>query len=298
MTSETIDNVLGELRSFYEDVKAEIILAELEKTTNTKVPFLTKNQGVFKRGFRRDVLKARKTNNNQLLLELSRLGIYDSLPESFFHESKKETTSSFNSKRQVRKKEEKDSRLFFAPIENELFTQSINLYKKEQELLDNFYEINSEFLLSFWDLKTYKNNKYIIQLAKLLPHSHKIAGDLNSAKYCLENILKEKVEFKKGFNSTKTKIEKGNSILGVDFTVTSEKSSIATPFLEIKIGPISNSKLNKYYENKEITDFLELFCSYFLPLELEIRTKLFNNKERNFILNEKETPIMGVSTKI
>ena len=84
----------------------------------------------------------------------------------------------------------------------------------------------------------------------------------------------------------------------MNFITKTTHSNIAAPYVEFKIGPVNNQKLNLYYKNQEINEFLDLFYSYFLPLELKIKTSFFNNKKQNFVLDEKDNPIMGVSTKI
>ncbi len=298
MNEDTLYAVLNELNSFYEDLKAEVVLIELQKTTSIGNNYSIQNEGTFQRGFRRDILKTGKLNDETLLLNLSRPGIYDVLPEGIFHDTKRKNNESFNKRRQTRKKEERDSRLLFSPIENELFNQSINIRKKEDELLNDFYNTNNDFLIDFWKLNKFSTNKYIIQLAKLLPHCHKIAGDLELIKLCLSKILEEKVEFVKGFESFEIKNEEKETVLGMNFITKTTHSNIAAPYVEFKIGPVNNQKLNLYYKNQEINEFLDLFYSYFLPLELKIKTSFFNNKEQNFVLDEKESPIMGVSTKI
>lgn len=297
-----IEAILNELKGFYEDLKAERILLELHKNTDlADEDFIVENSGSFKRGFSRDVLKYKKHDEKKILLTLSRSGIYDTLPEFFFHQNEKNSfDSSFGTGRLKRKKEEKEARLFFSPIENELFTQSINIYKKEQSLLDNFYELKNDFVLNFWNLQKHKKNPYILKLAKLLPHCHKISGDLNLIQDCLEKVLELPVEIVKKFKPFSIKHQKRNNelTLGMNLVANSKKSNVLAPFLEFKIGLIDNKKLNKVHKNTDLSKFLELFYSYFLPLEFVIETSFFSNKNEEFILNEKNMPVMGISTKI
>lgn len=299
MQAEKLDKIKEELSNFYLDIKTESIILELQKNSTINEDFLVENKSSFTRPHRRDLLKSKIHNDSQLLLELSRNGVYDLLPEGFFHSTKNEKgITSFNAKRKKKKKEEKDSRLLFSPIENELFRQSVDILKKEKELLDNFYSLNNDFLFSFWTLKKYATNKYVSKLVELLPYCYKIAGDLELTKYYLEKIIEQKVEFVKKFKKIETIQKDNNDILGMSLVTQTKKTRIAVPLIEIKIGPISQLELREFCNDKDVQDFLSLFYKYFLPLEFEITTTFLNNREQKFILDDTNNPIIGVSTNI
>lgn len=297
MQEAKLNSVIEDLKSLYDNIKAEAVVIELQRNSSLKNDFVIQNKSSFMRSHRRDILKSRKIDN-KLLIELSRNGIYDSLPEGFFHSNIENKSDSYNRRRNKKKKEEKDGRLLFSPIENELFNQAVEIDKKERELFDDFYNFNTDFLLKFWNLKEHINNKYILKLAKLLPHSHKIAGDLKLIKLCLERVIGEKVEIVKSFEKFEILKKIKSEILGVDLITKTEKSNVAVPFITFKIGPVANSRLKKYYENEEIKNFLKIFYSYFLPLELQAQTCFLSGENQKFILDEESNPIMGVSTKI
>lgn len=300
MKQEVLHSVLEELKTLFLDIKAESIVLELEKKNISRKDIFTENKSTFTRTYRRDVIKYKKNPDaDKLFLELSRNGIYDNLPEAFFHKNTKIENASYATARQRKKKEEKNSRLFFSPIENEIFNQKINIEKTEIALIDEFYSSDNDFLLNFWNLNSYKHNPYVIKLIKLLPHCNKIAGDFELTKLSLEKILEEKVTFKKNFESVglKTK-ESSNHVLGIDFTTVSKTFAILQPFVKFTIGPVSKEKLNFYHRNKDLTDFLALFYSYFLPLEIEAKTQFLCERDEKFILNDTEEPIMGISTII
>ncbi|MGB0879729.1 MAG: hypothetical protein ACPGTO_04100 [Polaribacter sp.] len=297
MQEKLLDNIVKELASVYENIKAESIILELQNNSFIANDFLVENKSSFKRGYRRDILKSKKSDS-KLLLELSRDGVYDSLPEGFFHKDISNKSDTYHSKRKIKKREEKDSRLLFSPIENELFNQQVNIDKKEYKLFDNFYDSDNDFFLKFWNLKDNLDNRYLLKLVKLLPYSHKIAGNLELTRLCLERILNEKIETVKSFKNEEIKHKKDTEILGVNFIAKTKKTTIGVPFVEFKIGPVTKSNLKKYYKNSEITKFLEIFYSYFLPLEFQVKTSFFGNKDEKIVLKEDMPPIMGVSTNI
>lgn len=300
MKLELLQHIVKDINSFYSDVKAESLVIELENKGILREDVIIESISAFTRPYRRDIIKSKKNvQGNKLLLELSRNGIYDSLPEGFFHNNDERSNISFRNKRRRRKDEEQKSRLFFSPIENELFNQRINIENKERSLIDNFYRSNNEFLLNFWDLKDYIRNRYVLKLLTILPHCHKIVGDFELTKQCLEKILEEKVDIKKTFENFEIDIEKKEeNVLGMGFTTATEKATVATPLLLFKIGPISKDKLDSFYGTKEIDEFLTIFYSYFLPLEIKVETQFLSEPDEKFVLSDTSLPIMGVSTNL
>ena len=88
MQEKLLNKIVKELASVYENIKAESIVLELQNNSSIANDFLVENKSSFKRGYRRDVLKSKK-KDSKLLLELSRDGVYDALPECVFHEDNK-----------------------------------------------------------------------------------------------------------------------------------------------------------------------------------------------------------------
>ena len=86
--------------------------------------------------------------------------------------------------------------------------------------------------------------------------------------------------------------------LGVNFVTNAKESDVYHPFLEVTIGPIDESKIDRYLKNNEVLNFVNSFYGYFVPIELSVVTKFTVNKKEGFVLNEKEGPIIGVSAKI
>ncbi|PID68427.1 MAG: hypothetical protein CR968_01795 [Flavobacteriia bacterium] len=296
MKQNFTDKIVEELNTVYENIKAESLIIELQKAGAIEDEFVIHNKSSFKRGYRRDVLAQKQLDDSKLLLELSRDGIYDSLPEGVFHKNNENQNTSYNYKRQQKKKEEENSRLFFSPIENELFGQSIKVEKNEQKLLEDFYNTNNDFVLKFWNLDNHRNNKYILKMIKLLPHCHKISGDLNLIRLSLQKILNNEVQITKSFRNLDIKPKKGKEVLGVNTITKTPKLNVAVPFIEVGIGPVSIDYFKKNHEI--IMDFLKIFYNYFLPLELQVETKFFSNDKEKLKLNKNNAPILGVSTRI
>lgn len=300
MKNDELSSVFEELVSLFDNLKAEIIVTEVQKNTNNDISFLIQNQSSFSRSFRRDIINiTHLKDNDNIQLNLSRNGLYDSLPEGLFHaHEESQKNLSFSAKRKRYKDEEKDARRFFSPIESEFFNQRLNIEANERNILSNFYDLEDDFLIDFWKIDKVIPKKYVLKLIKLLPYCFKISGDLELTRLSLENILNYNVEFNLKYSShlktnTETELK-----LGVNLITEAEETELLQPYLEVKIGPINPSEIDDFIGNKGVQEFLNAFYSYFIPLELEVTTKYIVAKTNNFILNEHKSSSLGLSTSI
>lgn len=295
-----LKSIFEELITTYHNLKAEIIVTEINKNRKDKIDFLIENKSTFSRPYRRDILKVNKPEEaDHFVLNLSRNGIYDSLPESFFHVEKlSDRKKSFSFKRQQYKEEEKNARLFFSPIENEFFNQRLNIEENERRLLNEFYNLEDEFLIKFWNINQDIPKEYQLKLIKLLPYSAVISGDLDLTKRSLEKIINQNVTFKMAYNSQSLETKSKTNTLGVNFVTQSKNVNVLQPYLEVTIGPLKDSDTDTFVNNYGVNQFLKSFYSYFMPLELDVLTKITTNNDKGFVLSKKQTSIMGYSTTI
>ncbi len=300
MKEEELITVFEELALVYENLKAEVIVSEVQENSKSEIDFLIRNNSTFSRSYRRDVLNIEKLEEeNTLLLNLSRNGIYDSLPEGVFHSKREnEKGRSYTAKRKKYKEEEKSARTFFSPIENEFFFQRLKIEKKERDLLENFYSLKDDLLTDFWKINKAIPKAYILKLVKLLPYSYKIAGNLELTRLSLEKILNVDVQFNKKLESEVSLKNQERNQLGVDFVTQSKSSTIFQPFLEVIIGPIKEKQIDEYIKKDGILKFVNVFYDYFIPLELDVITKFLVDKKEGFVLSKEQGPTMGISTII
>ncbi len=300
METNDLKSVFDELISVYQNIKAEVIVAEVQESSENEVDFLIKNKSSFSRSYRRDVINVEVLDELDLIaLNLSRNGIYDSLPEGLFH-SKKDSkkTLSYAAKRKKYKEEENDARSFFGPIENEFFNQRLNIEKNERVLLENFYSLKDDFLVDFWKINKEIPKAFILKLIKILPFSFKIAGDLELSRLCLQKILDENITFKKKFDSKSSSEENEYNELGVNFITHSKETKVFHPYLEVEIGPVEEDRINEYLKKDGILKFINTFYDYFMPLELEVVTKFIVNNKEGFVISDANNPLVGISTRI
>ncbi|MGJ8667123.1 MAG: hypothetical protein ACSHW7_12210 [Patiriisocius sp.] len=305
MEKSTFEKISEELNSLYENIKAEVVVSELEKNSDAVASdFIIQNKSTFSRPYRRDILNIDSLINiDKITLNLSRNGIYDTLPEGFFHKPKaKQGADDYLSKRKEFQEQEQEARTFFAPLENEFFYQKFKIEKKERELLNDFYNLNDDFLIDFWDLDTSISAEYRLKLIKLLPYNYKIAGNFELTRRCLEEILNIPVLFKETYSNSqeilKVATQKSELILGVDTLLDCEQNLIFYPELHVTIGPIPMYEIDEFLRKDGVQKFIMLFFEYFVPVEIQVITKFTVDNKEGFLLNNENAPIMGISTQI
>ncbi len=308
MAKNDLEKILKELESVYTDIRAEALVTEItENSTAEVVDFTIQNLSTFKRPYSRDILDLKNsllsTNDYTLQLNLSRNGIYDSLPEGVFHDASDPSLKgmSHQKKRERQKIEEKDARIFFQPIENEIFNQYLEIEKTERLSINRFSEIKNNFLLRFWQIDANFPPQFVFKIIKLLPFAYKISGNLDLAALCLEKIIGKKVKFVKKLRSYSVFKNKGENadILGVNYVLGVDESTILLPEIEVTIGPIKLSEASNFVEGSIWMQFIDTFYKYFLPMELEVHTHIHTERsDNNFTLNETEPAIMGLTTAL
>lgn len=304
--SKTLLEVYEELQKTYQNIKAEVLVSEiLDKSDLDLSDIDILNQGTFSRAYRRDVIETKldthSKNNDKIQILLARNGIYDILPEGMFHEPVKlKKDIPYNELRKTQKQQERDARKFFAPLENEFFLQKLFIENKEKELINDFSNLNANFLEQFWKIDPLLPDEYKTKLLQLLPYANQMAGKKDLIARILEKILEEKVEIGHTFKKLSSPIsEEKHDSLSVDFVLELKESEISYPHWIIKIGPISPKKANRYISDGNATKFIAIFCDYFIPIEIEHQVNFsFENANDDFILDETNTPIMGLTTKL
>ncbi|MRI00658.1 hypothetical protein GH721_08985 [Kriegella sp. EG-1] len=303
MKPEKLEEVFGYLLRRYKNIKAEVLISEIENNSDLhNEDFLIVNRSAFSRPYGGDVIGANLNDNqNRVKLKLSRNGLYDNLPEGLFHEQAiSKDTKSYIERRKTIKEEEEESRLLFSPIENELFYQKLEIERNERNLLNDFNNSKNEFLFDFWKINRNIPKDYAVRLITLLPYKYKIVGNLELTKLSLEKILNEKVTIKrvnKRFSNEENNNETGFT-LGHDTVLNSNEYGINIASFEFEIGPIIANKLDWYLNEFKIYEFLEVFYDYFIPMEMEVTTKLLVIKDCEFLLGDSNSSILGLSSNL
>lgn len=284
------------------DLKAEMLVAVLAEQEIDQDEILSAFNGQFKRNWSRDIegssAENLETGEEILCLHLNRDGVYDTLPELLFHknlETENQSAAEMAKDSMRLKAEEKESRLFFQPFENEVFLLGVQVAMKENQLFKNIYtEFLTGIIPDFWRIDNDLPENYINRLKKLLPLVYRITGDLDLTAQCLEFIIKESVKISTAAEKADG-IDEGNfhnsgilgkCLLGVD-TVFGKMVTGFVNRLKFSIGPIVNPETSEFVKNGRMNRFLDCFYSYFIPFEFDVETKyIFETEQSLFILND------------
>jgi hypothetical protein len=286
------------------DLKAEMLVAILAEQRADLAEILSAFDGQLKRVWSRDIAWSTvahlETGDNMLCFHLNRDGIYDALPEALFHNNSGNEDQSAEEMAKDSMKiraEEKETRMFFQPFENEIFLQRVQLSMMENKLIRS---INAEFLTAvipyFWKVDNNLPEIYVARLKKILPLVHQVTGDLALTAQCLENIIREKVEVTASDEHTESITSGdflfsgvlGKSTLGVD-TISGNQVSDFVNRLIFSIGPINDTETGELVKAGRMDKFLDCFYGYFVPFEYETDTKyIFGTEQSLFVLNDND----------
>lgn len=306
-----IEKIKNRINAIPFDLKAEVMLAALLDTCKKDgSDFLINFEGQFKRPYRTDVLGCEIVDYDYdasqfLKINISRDGIYDSLPEGIFHYPKTErlnqSVDDMTKEYRSQQKEEENARQFFLPFENEFFLSGIIREREEKEFL---FKLNQgkplDFFYDFWDLDKNLPQILVSKLIRLLPFVHKIVGKLDKTAYCLTYLLDEAVEIVELGYQDQSQSEQNVTLndcrLGLDM-ISGMSYMDYSLNLEFKIGPLKDSNFHDYIHDGGIRKFLNLFYEYFLPIEIDVKTSILLPVEIEQF-NFTQQPILGISTRI
>ena len=313
---KNLNHIATAINHLQDDIKAEAIIADIIESGVSNADIVTIPDGLFKRRFNQDISSAEvtKLENDQKVLEIhiTRGGIYDGLPAGLFHDQPRESVAggkdmAGESKRQRLK--EKEARKFFLPFENEIFLKLIDLELEERKILSRYSEnLFDDIFSGFWKLDSTLPQKFLSRLIILLPLAHRITGNLGITAKILEIIIEEKVGVRmissdqlneNGYHQpVDNSGNLGSVALGVNF-VCGQHNNTKYPMMEFVIGPLRNSSVEDYLEDGQLSQFLDCFFGYFIPVEMDVSTAVIvNQEEYEFTLDSEINPILGYNSAI
>lgn len=268
-----LEHIAQEITALKYDIKAEVLVSDLIQHKHIKEnQCIVEKEGQFSRSYRFDVLDASVKDylydaTQMLYISLSRDSLYDALPEGMVH-SKNADTSKKGIETMVKeyrqqKEEEKAARLFFAPLENELFQFNVQTEIFESSFLK---EINSslapDVLYTLWNVPTSFEAVLASKFISLLPYAHKIIGDLDKTCEVLSLLIGEEVKVNireyDNYADTAQDTLLGNCYLGLD-TIAGTDYTDYTKHLDLQIGPLQHTELPEYLHQGAIKQFLAFF---------------------------------------
>ena len=284
------------------DLKAEVLVAAIMDGGNELKDFLISYEGQLQRSWSRDIaltdVAKLETGDQKVLLHLNRDGIYDMLPEAIFHSDQDKDSVSGKERAKDSLKlrmEEKETRSFFQPFENEIFYQRVRLSDRENQLgRDLFSRMIMGLVPDFWNISEDLPEEYVHRMVRLLPLVHRIAGSSELTSGSLEFILNEMVNITSVDISAGVDEEDplrfcgilGSSYLGFDSVCGNRVSGDLRKFI-IRIGPVRHSRTDELIKNGGMEKFLKCFYDFFIPVGVDTETRyLLNTEDGSFILGD------------
>jgi len=211
------------------------------------------------------------------LLHLTRDGLFHSLPEYLFLKPVEGSDEPTEQILEFNRKQTRNTKILFSPIENEFFRNSVDIELFENELFATVDSGSHTQLRAFWKINDRLDSYDQIKLCRVIPYLHAIVGNFALTARCLEYFLEEKVSWKlisttAGNNAPQTKSPLEGSLgfcsCGID-TITGGIPDELVPLLAFTIGPVPAEQIDHYREKGRKKEMIDSFIQYCIPLQYE-----------------------------
>jgi len=241
--------------------------------------------------------------NNLVVLHVSRDSLYDVLPHGLFHHMFSDFKSEKRESEFMKlKQEEEYARKFFIPFDYAFFIQYVEI---EQELR-KYFNNPTKF---FEDLLLLDNNvpqKHAVKLAGYMLFTDMIIGDPELTALVLSDIVQEEVQCSKLLSDEKLDMDDEDLVnenlqigatLGINYIC---GESVSEPRNIWEFSVILNDVIN--VENyigegrNSVNPLINLFYEYFVPYEVEVRTRISCRQKDSLTLETGELKIVSQET--
>lgn len=279
------------------DIKAEVIAATLIENKRFRLDeIVIAPVGHGHRAIRKDVSRihdgkdmlanAGKTGeySNLKFIDVTRPGIYDYMPQGFYHQSskgssRKSVDNTIDEMRSFRT-QEGAARLFFLPLEKELNRERVEMEREERKSLLGFTEhYKTDLFLRIWPQLKGIDQKYLIIIFQLLPLSYEIAKNTELIAFCLSTLCGKPVtvttanEPKRVTLANQNHNELGEKWLGID-TILGDSVEDYDPRMEINIENIGKKELHRFIREGDMNRILSWMLDFFLPCFSSVKLNL------------------------
>ena len=259
-------------------IRAESVVNDLISKGISYDDIIIRYKSAHKQHWQNDILHC-ESKGGKIYIDLSRDGLFDSLPEYLFFKpiddhtlrpEKKQEILSFNAKQKIY------ANILFNPIENAIFEKRVDVERFENEVLSLLNSYSLEGLLDFYKIDDQLALDYRVRLVKIIPLLHSIVGNFQLTARCLQYLLQEHVSFEitdvlKNIQSSATPSREGlgSSACG-DTMIINGIIRESVPTILFSVGPVDVKDVEKYLDGGEKRTLINHFSNYFLPLEYDI----------------------------
>ena len=258
----------------------------LVSTNSEDQPVLICPRGTFCRSYREDILAVVPPVGEAVALriDVAREGLYDMLPEGLFHESPPggagiDTEAAVRAVEQNRR-EEREARRFFLPLEQEFYRQKIALEHQEHAYFQSARSGSraGAFLRKLWDVPAELSPVQQQGFLFLAPHLHRLAGRLPEVERCLALLLPVAVQLTEKYAYEPEFIAApiaalGEMTLGHDL-VLGDTLDDPWPYWQLTLGPVPGEQLLRYLEGGAMNRFIRWLAGYLLPAGVDYTIEL------------------------
>lgn len=290
------------------DVRVEVLFEALIKNDTRDANIVIKPNGLFYRKFSKDLMSIIQDVNNPdvLNISVSRDGIYDILPESITHnyrgrDLREDPVQDFKS----RKKEEKEARHFFNPLENEFFRFRHSIEKFESDFFASLSTSGvADIIKTILGVEKELPDFFLVKMFyALMKQKSNPKSKMRDLCDILENIMGEHVYF----TSSHIELEhvfdieekQEDMIMGINTTLASSDRIFLKKY-HFNVGPLKNpDNLPLYFGGQVLENFLTTFFNLFIPFHSQFSFQLHLNPEDEQFAMDDSTVYksrLGIST--
>ena len=295
----------GFLQALHSDIRFEVILTDLLTENLDMDDVVIESGSLFKRNYHYDIESSSEIEygvgrKKKLRFVVNREGIYDQLPEDLFHQlaETNNVTDKYEAIQEIKEHHdlEKQSRLFFQPIEQEFYTQRVKLEIEERKFLFETNDIlPGEIFDHLWDLPEFLDDLQKSKLGLLMPVIHKLTGKNDLLSFVFESITGDPVEIRKtapGKYGINENPRLGNTQLGADSILGGCLSGLQSAYTVVILVSDMENLLDYMPAGKKII-LHKFLCDLFMPLDSEIIFETAFTKNTGTFLIENDSVFQG-----
>lgn len=303
------------------DIRAEVWIADQQQKTTVPSEIVVRPKGTFSRAYNPDVLSVETYEPDALhpemhVLQLSREGLYDMLPETLHHPAapplragRDEAQAMLEQSKRLRQ-EENEARTFWLPFEQESFRQRVRIEAQEAQALTHAYgSIWDELHSYLWgDLATQLSPRQRACLLAIWTNAYRIVGDWAQTEFYFEEFLQVPVQiqygnFTESAPQAKTRPESaglGLGRLGQDWVISTDNLVDDGGTVRLTVGPLNDAQLGDFLPNGIGLRYISLLADYLLPADADWQLALQPEPvDNSFILSSKATTgRLGLTTTL
>ena len=264
------------------DIRAEVVMADLvgEGIDMESVVFVSNS--LFKRSFHADIEEVSEmefsvTGKKKLSLVINRNGLYDQIPEDLFHQpldllNMPDKTGSIQEIK-IQEEIEKQSRLFFLPIEQEFFRQRIGLEMEERQFLfETTDSLHNRIFDHLWAFPDFMDVAQKNKLGVLMPVLHRLSGNIPLVEAVMKHVTGDDIQFIESppeLTRVTEPCRLGDGRLGISMILPGTVSSLQPGYI-LRLMIPSISTLPQYLPGGRVRNILEFLCGLLMPMEADI----------------------------